>query len=244
MVPFPAVHFSLIPWDFYLILAVLAALVPWRGAVRIRRLLGQPTFGGAQRLSLYRTTIFFQWLIAGAVAWRAFFRNLSPAELGLTVSDHWKTSWIAVVLTALLCVNQWASLRQIMRNPEMQHGLPFRIAQKIAPRTSTEIAAYVGLACTAGLSEEFLYRGFAFAVFARLFAQSGFPVPIAAVMSSAWFGIGHSYQGHKGIITTFVVGIIFSMARVSSGSLIPSVVAHAGFDLVAGIYASRFGLEG
>ena len=57
------------PWDFILILFVLGVLVPWRGAMRIKRLLAQPALTTSERLSLYASTIAFQWLIVAIVAW-------------------------------------------------------------------------------------------------------------------------------------------------------------------------------
>lgn len=239
MFPFPSVHPTLVPWDFYLILVALGTLVPWRGAVRVKRLLLQPAMGTAERMRLYSSTIVYQWLMVAVVAWRAFSRKVGAAELGLTVSVQGRTAWIAVVLTGLLCGNQWANLRRLMQVPEAERGLLFRIAEKIMPRTLTEAIVFAALACTAGLSEEFLYRGFVFMVFARLFANFAFSISVAAVLSSAWFAIGHLYQGRRGIITTFVVGILFSSVRIWSGSLIPSVAAHAGIDLVAGLCMSR-----
>jgi uncharacterized protein len=230
----------LIPRDFILILIALGTLVPWRGAVRVKHLLGQPVLSARERLSLYASTIFYQWLLVAVVAWRAFSRKLSFVELGLTTSDTWRTAWIAVILTTLLCVNQWASLRRMTQLPESQRGLLLRVAEKIMPRSFPETLVFAALACTAGLAEEFLYRGFVFTVFARLFASSAASIPLAVVLSSVWFGVGHLYQGRRGIITTFVVGILFSMVRIWSGSLIPSMAAHAGMDLMAGIGMSRF----
>lgn len=205
----------------------------------MKRLLGKPTIAAGERLSLYATTILYQWLLVAVVAWRALDRKLTPAELGLTVSDPWRITLIAVVSTLLLCANQWVSLRRIMHIPEMRSGLLFRIAEKIAPRTSFDLIAFAALSCTAGLCEEFLYRGFAFAVFARMLATSALPMAGAATLSSALFAIGHLYQGKKGLITTFVVGMLFSITRIWSGSLLPSVVAHAGIDLIAGLFVSR-----
>jgi membrane protease YdiL (CAAX protease family) len=233
-------HLTLIPWDFFLILIFLGTFVPWRGAVRIKRLLHQPILGSAERVSLYCSTLLYQWLIVAVVAWRAFSRKLSLAELGLTASHPMRTAWIAVALTALLCANQWASLQRMTRVPEAERGLLFRIAERIMPRTSTETLVFAALACTAGLSEEFLYRGFVFTLFARMFAGSAEPIMIAAVLSSGWFAVGHLYQGKRGMITTFVVVIIFSIVRIWSVSLIPSIAAHAGIDLFAGICLSNF----
>ena len=228
------------PWDFILILFVLGVLVPWRGAMRIKRLLAQPALTTSERLSLYASTIAFQWLIVAIVAWRAFSRHLTPEELGLTVSAPWRTVLIAVILTALLCVNQWASLRRIARLPEDQRGFMFRFTEKIMPHSSPEALVFTALACTAGVSEEFLYRGFIFAAFVRAFANSTFPALIAAVLvSSALFAIGHLYQGWRGIITTLVVGFLFSGVRIWSGNLVPPVAAHIAADLVAGLCAPR-----
>jgi uncharacterized protein len=233
------VHLTFVPWDFYLILLFLGTIVPWRGAVRIKRILAKPALAAGKRLSLYGTTILYQWLLAAVVAWRAFGRKVAPAELGLTVSNPWRVALISLLLTVLLCANQWASLTQIMRVPGMKSGLLFRIAEKIAPRTSIDLFAFAALSCTAGLCEEFLYRGFAFTVFARMLANSALSMPGAAALSSGWFAIGHLYQGKRGLITTFVVGLIFSVVRIWSGSLMPSVAAHAGIDLIAGLFVSK-----
>jgi uncharacterized protein len=233
------VNFSTIPWDFLLILACLGVIIPWRGTVRIKQFLKRPELSSADRLSLYGSTIAFQWIIVALVAWRAYSRGMDPRELGLAVSSPWKPIVIAVALTALLCAIQLASLRRIVRMPASERGPVFEITERIMPHSSTEILVFAALACTAGLSEEFLYRGFVFAIFARMFASSGLAVSIAAVMSSVWFAVAHLYQGKRGIITTFVVSMIFCLARIFSASLLPPMVAHIGVDLIAGIYISR-----
>jgi membrane protease YdiL (CAAX protease family) len=67
----------------------------------------------------------------------------------------------------------------------------------------------------------------------------GPPNAAAAILSSAWFSLAHLYQGRRGLITTFVVGMIFSLMRVWTGSLIPAIAAHIGIDLVVGICSSN-----
>jgi CAAX protease family protein len=237
--PSPAVSFSTFPWDFILILIVLGVLVPWRGAVRIKDLLAQDALTTSQRLSLYASTIAFQWLLVAVIFWRSSSRHLSPRELGLVVSGVWQTWSVALVVTSLLCVNQWAGVRKIARLPPDQRGFLYQFTQKIMPQTTTEAFAFVALACTAGLSEEFMYRGFVFAVFSRALAESAYATFFALVVSSAWFAMAHLYQGRRGVITTFVVGMLFSTIRIWSGNIVPAIVGHIGVDLVAGLYAPR-----
>jgi len=237
--PFPAVRLSAIPWDFILILIVLGVLVPWRGAVRVRRLVAQPSLAPSQRLALYGSTIALQWLIVALISWRSFSRHLSLDDLGFVVSSVWQTLSVTLLLTALLCVNQWAGLRRIARVPADKRGFLFQFTQKIMPQTSTETCVFVALACTAGLSEEFVYRGFVFAVFSRALADSAFAASVAMAASSAGFAMAHLYQGRRGLITAFVVGLLFSAVRVWSGNIIPAIAGHIGVDLVAGLCASR-----
>jgi membrane protease YdiL (CAAX protease family) len=193
------------------------------------------------RLSLYVSTIAYQWLLAVIVAWRAFSRGLDVFDLGLTAGDPWRTSWTALALTALLSANQFASLRMMARVPESSRGRLYPLTKKIMPQTNTETAVFAVLACTAGLTEEFLYRGFVFVVLARGFQISTYSILIAGVLSSAWFAVGHLYQGRRGVITTFIVGLLFISVRYWSRSLIPS---HAGIDLIAGLYGSRILRDG
>lgn len=239
MLPFPAVISLYIPWDFVLILLFLGAVIPWRGQTRMKRLMSKLEFTTADRLSLYGSTIFFQWLIVAIVAWRAAARSLSPEELGIAAADPWQIAWISVVVTGLLCFNQVIGLRRISTVPEAKRGPLFAIAQRIMPRTARETLVYAALACTAGMSEEFLYRGFVFMAFVRLIVNYGPPTAVAAILSSAWFSLAHLYQGRRGLITTFVVGMIFALLRIWTGSLIPAITAHIGIDLVVGIYASE-----
>jgi membrane protease YdiL (CAAX protease family) len=233
------VKYLYIPWDFVLILIFLGVIVPWRGDARMKRLLSKPELTAVDRLSLYGSTILFQWLIVAIVLWRCMARSISREELGFSTGSPWQIAWTSVALTGLLCLNQIVGLRRVARIPESKRGRLFAITEKIMPRGGAETLVYAALACTAGISEEFLFRGFVFTAFVRMIVNYGSPNVAAAILSSAWFSLAHLYQGWRGIITTFVVGMIFVLIRMWTGSLIPAVVAHIGIDLTVGICASR-----
>ena len=55
-------QWSLLHWDFLLILLVLAVVVPWRGMSRVQLLLSSTSFSSSERIALYGSTIAFQWL--------------------------------------------------------------------------------------------------------------------------------------------------------------------------------------
>lgn len=232
-------HTAPLPPDFAVILLFLAVFVPWRGANRIQQLLARPELTSRERLSLYASTISYQWLLFAVVFWRSMARGLDFKQLGLALSDPWKTLFIAVGLTSLMCANQWAGLNAMAKMPPEKRGFLAQFTQLIMPRNNAETSLFASLACTAGISEEFLYRGFVFAVLLNLFGALRLATAAALLLSSILFAVAHAYQGRRGIITTFIAGLIFCAARIWTGNLIAPMLAHAGIDLFAGVYARR-----
>jgi membrane protease YdiL (CAAX protease family) len=122
------------------------------------------------------------------------------------------------------------------RMPEKARARLQALAERILPRSARERVPFFALAVTAGICEEFLYRGFALAALTR----SGLPLWATVVISSLLFGIAHLYQGRSGLLGTTLLGLIFGFARVGLSSLAPVMVWHAAVDVVAGIAGPRY----
>src|SRR5712692_8243779 len=224
------------PWDFWLIFLALGVLLPWRGRARMKKLLTMPHVSSTERLVLYASTIAFQWLATALVAWRAWAHGYTAAQLGLVFSDRLGILLAAVVGAATIATLQWLNLRRVGRIPVESRGALQPIAERILPQSAIELLPYFALAITAGLCEEFLYRGFAMAVF----TQAGLRTSLVVFVSSALFGLAHSYQGRGGMVMTFVVGIVLGLSRIAYNSLVPAVIWHTAVDVVAGTAGPRY----
>ena len=224
------------PWDIVLIFFVLGAVVPWRGRKRLQQLLAKPRVEPAERLSLYWSTIAFQWIATAVVAWRSWAHGLSLQHLGLVMPGRFKLIVITVCGAALIVTLQWLNLRRMGRSTSPLRGPLQALAERILPQSSTELVPFLGLAVTAGLCEEFLYRGFAMAVIGR----AALPTGVVILLSSVLFGLAHLYQGRSGFISTLVLGLLFGLSRSALGSLLPVIVWHTGVDIVAGIAGPRY----
>lgn len=220
------------PWDIWLIFLVLAVVVPWRGRIRLKQLLAKPRVESHERISLYLSTILFQWVAVGIAGWRAWAHGYTRPELGLSTGPNLLRTIIAgIVGTILLASLHWLNFRRMGR---LLDKLPPRVqamATRILPQSARERLPFSALAITAGCCEEFLYRGFAMAAFAR----AGFPIWASVVISSVLFGAAHLYQGRGGLIGTGILGLLFGAFRAYTGSLLPVAAWHAAVDIVAGI---------
>jgi membrane protease YdiL (CAAX protease family) len=257
----------MMPWDFIIIFLVLGVFVPWRGSVRVRKLLARPALSTTDRLSLYASTIAFQWLAAFLVAWRSFARGLTASDLALRPFSLLALSAFregnsfqkespsggpglshvllaTLFLTAFLCTTQFLALRRMSQPPpERLHratrGAAFvqQMATKIFPQIGIEKLAFAALCATVALCEEFLYRGFAFAAI----HQATHGMWAASVLgSSILFAAAHLYQGRRGLFSTFLIGVVFASVRAFVHSLAPSIVAHFCVDLLGGLLVPKF----
>ena len=224
------------PWDILLIFFVLGIIVPWRGRARLQQLLAKPRVEPAERLSLYCSTIAFQWIATAVAAWRAWAHGFTARQLGLAVPDRLKLLVITVLGTVLIVTLQSLNLRRMGRSTSLLRGPIKALAERILPQSTMELIPFFALAVTAGLCEEFLYRGFAMAVLSR----TGLPTFAAVLFSSILFGMAHLYQGRAGFVSTTLLGILLGVSRATLGSLVPVVAWHTGVDVVAGVAGPRY----
>jgi uncharacterized protein len=227
------------PWDFWLIFLFIGVVIPWRGYTRLKKLLARPSVDTKEKILLYAVTIAFQWVLVGLVAWRSLVGGLTIQELGL--ASH---NWAGVVASGLfgaICIGglQWLNLRRIGRLEGEAPELLKKLASRLLPVNLLEYLPYSALAITAGVCEEFVYRGFAIAALSK----AGLPLWLVVILSSILFGLAHAYQGRSGIASTGIFGILLAIGRLWLGNLVPVMMWHAGLDLAAGIAAPKYLLK-
>jgi membrane protease YdiL (CAAX protease family) len=189
-----------------------------------------------ERLALYASTIAFQWFAVTAVAWRAWAHGFTATQLGLAIHGRSRIFLASIVGAGTIATLQWLNLRRAGRLPIEARGSLQAIAERILPQSSVELLPYLALAITAGLCEEFLYRGFAMAVLLHLGLQTW----VAVLISSVLFGLAHSYQGRGGIVMTLLIGLILGASRIAYDSLVPAIFWHSAVDIVAGTAGPRY----
>ncbi|HEY4930324.1 MAG TPA: type II CAAX endopeptidase family protein [Terriglobales bacterium] len=125
--------------------------------------------------------------------------------------------------------------KRILKLPPERLSKVLRQAGPLVPQPGVERAMWVLVAVTAGFCEELLYRGWLWRFFSDLTGH----LWIAVVLSAVAFGLAHAYQGRAGIVSTGIVGLLFSVPVLLTNSLVPVQVIHAGIDLTNGLLLSK-----
>jgi membrane protease YdiL (CAAX protease family) len=189
----------------------------------------------------YWSTIARGWVAAALLVflWTAAHRPLGDLGLDIPVGQRGLLGFLLDGLLAAFFVAQQirlSNLTEVELRP-----LAERIATlKVAPRTRGELGVFLVLSITAGVWEELLYRGF---LIWYLSPREG--VAAAILLSAIIFGLGHAYQGWRGVATTTLVGLAFAGLFVLTHSLWWLMCAHAITDIGGGFAAYRIlGLAG
>ncbi|WP_100498633.1 CPBP family intramembrane glutamic endopeptidase [Geodermatophilus chilensis] len=215
---------------------------PVVGHVLHRRFEGRLRTDDGARRSFYGRLLVLEWGLAvlALVVWLA-----APGVDAAAVGLRWPQAWpgpVAVAATVLVLGFVVVSTRALrsgglaraaaeLRRPgEGRHAEPaVHATVALLPRTTAERRLFTLVGVTAGVCEEWLYRGFLLAVVAAV--GGGLSTPVLVAIGVVAFGLAHAYQGVAGIVTTGVLGGVMAGLYVGTGSLLLPVVLHALIDL-------------
>lgn len=216
----------------HLMAVVLAVLFPIRAALfGYRRLTSAPPEDVPRvRLWLYRQGIAIQWTLTLCVIALWVWQGRPWVLLGVVPKLTWGLIGVAAgfaFIVGYLLVQR----RKALEDDESLERLrrQMRNVERMMPRSDLEARWFNRLAITAGICEELLYRGYLI-----WYLHQALALMPAVLIASVVFGIGHAYQGVRGIAVTTLVGLFMSGVYLITGSLIACVVIHALMDLHAG----------
>jgi hypothetical protein len=101
----------------------------------------------------------------------------------------------------------------------------------LLPRTLSESLTWILVSLSAGICEEFVYRGY---LQRQLWSLTS-SLTLALILQAMIFAAGHIYQGWKPAMVTALYGLIFGLVAAWRRSIIPGAIAHALVDTLGGL---------
>ncbi|MGE9214324.1 CPBP family intramembrane glutamic endopeptidase [Exiguobacterium aurantiacum] len=186
---------------------------------------------------VYEQTVKSSWGLSLLLLALVFLFGVPPDMVGLGFApvegdmSAWKfffftTILISVLLAFYLLVKTSSRLRRRLR-PYYE----LEIERLLLPRTDIEAKAWSAVSWTAGVTEEFIFRGVLLYTVSLYLDVSSLTL---AFIGGVLFGLAHAYQGVRGVLVTGIVGWGLGYLYLAMGVLWPVMVVHALLDLIAG----------
>ena len=208
-------------WIVTAILVIVYPLVDWAVYLRAR-----------SKFTIYWWNILAAWTLTITAAWIGARNGVTLADLGEQAGNLRRVFVTLGVVAAAVTVLTFVS-RQQNKKP----GAAARVKESAGRLgedpavTGRERKVFVIVALTAGLCEEFLYRGWLLHFLGAALGSVWFGL----ILSSFAFGFAHIYQGRGGMVGTTLLGAVFGVIYLVCGGLLLPQALHAAMDLWNGI---------
>jgi membrane protease YdiL (CAAX protease family) len=228
-------------FDHLFALILLVGLPVWSAwnARNVARLARRIAVNPNARMNEYLWTIAMEWgLTLALLAWWQWAAR-PFAALGVLLPEGTGGWWTVLVCVAGISFYAQQA-RTVAASPDAQASLRKELESQpnvrmILPRTVREARVFTGVAITAGICEEVLYRGYLLWYLQSCGLGRG-----AVVVAIVAFGLAHAYQGIRGSVASGVMGAVFMGLYLLTGSLVAPIVLHATVDLANVLMAYRF----
>jgi membrane protease YdiL (CAAX protease family) len=213
------------PWHT---LAVMAVVLSWAylGALTMQVLRAAPE---VHLVRLYARSVATEWVVLAFVLW-GVQRHGSPRSIVLgkewgSVAEFARDCGRALLfwLGSIVLLGMVALLLRMVPHAQT--------VSVLLPHTPLQRLLWVGVAISAGICEEAIFRGYLQRQFLAL-TQSA---PAAIALNAVIFGAVHLYQGWQGMIVIGMLGALLGTLAHWRGTVRTGMVAHAWQDTVAGI---------
>jgi uncharacterized protein len=215
------------PWQHTLLLAFVLALWAIYGALR-----ASLTPSQMPQLIRYISTGIVQWLLVGStIAGLYHRRSFILGVLGMP-ARRWLGKDLLTGLTIL--VSGWfvvIALHLALRHTSLHVASASNAVKALLPHTALEMILWVFVAMTAGICEEFIFRGY---LQRQVTAWSGSLLAGIAIPSLI-FGCLHLYQGIGSAIGITGLGLVYAIFAARLGNIRGVMIAHATQDFLAGL---------
>lgn len=161
------------------------------------------------------------FVFAGITALFVRARNFRPAPfLGLRMPRPgvWLPT-IGAASAGFFAAGAINALNRLLVGPEI--SARFDVTRLFETRSSGEsLLLVVGVTVLAPLGEELLFRGYLMRVMGARYGSA-----LAVLITSVLFALFHFNPAS--VIALFALGVVFGLLRVWTGSIVPSMLAHA-----------------
>jgi membrane protease YdiL (CAAX protease family) len=189
-----------------------------------------------------RFRFYFKDIIASLILLTIFFAlkptiyyplDFSTIDKGIAISDDVLSAILPIFYVPfVLSFTPWNNYPKDIMTAKELFGYPI----SYLPNTTREYILFLFYTIVGVFFEELICRQF---MFYSLNATLHLNGDISVIVSALLFAVGHLYQGWKGVLSSFFLGLIFGKIFLIEGTLAYPIVLHLFLNLTIVVLAFR-----
>ena len=195
---------------FLVLVGVLMPYSAWQGFFELKR--GKPL---PPKLKRFRLMVVGLLMI---IVWALIAADINNISLSYKITPLF--ALLAIATSALL-------LKAVRRWPKVDAAGRERSLILYGAEDGAQLRWLLAAGICAGVGEEIIYRGVLFALATRLTGS----VLLGMAISIALFALAHVTQGFKSTIAVGLLGLMFHLFCLLTGSLATAMIVHTIYDI-------------
>ena len=219
----------------HILIFIIGILLPIR-SMKAQEMLKKMHFTPLMKNRLYIGNSISLWVMALLLAGANWMMGRHPIEFGLSwppekMNDYawWSLLGFMVLYGADLIYETAFTKTRKKTIKDWRKNIPF------LPADFPEFIKFIPLAITAGICEEFIFRGYFISYFYNLLGKD--QIYLAIFIPTLIFALVHQYQGRKAMVKIFFMAIFFGLIYYYTGSLWQVMLIHFVVDFIGGFVA-------
>jgi uncharacterized protein len=218
---------AIAPWPHTLFILAVLALWAVYGALRSPLLMA----ADMPRSVMYTGQMVMQYLLVGSTIAGLYHRRRFIAGVFGSVRVRDVFSDIGKGFLVYLSGVAVAAVLGILLLPS--HLIHKKaVVAAIAPHSSLEMTLWILVSITAGLCEEFVFRGYLLQQLTHWLRSAGVAVGVSALL----FAGMHFYEGSAAVVQIGGLGMVYGIVAARRGNLRQVMIAHFFQDAITGLY--------
>jgi membrane protease YdiL (CAAX protease family) len=167
------------------------------------------------------SVVALHWLFVGAGIVFLRRHGMTPSDLGVPTAQEARRGLTLLIVAAVALVLVRSSLGGLSifgGTPFFGSGSPQGLAQRLV---------WIPVAITAGICEEFVYRGMAITILRK----TGFSTAASVALATVSFALMHGPAGIFGFPFVGTLAVVMAYLYLRTKRLAPGMVVHALLDL-------------
>ena len=190
---------------------------------------------GSQGFAVTAVSVILRDLALASLVLFFVWRNREPlSAIGWTVRDWLRQAGLGVLLFPLIFVGIGLVASQLTRLGLSHPHSQLKAALSVKSLWQAPLA--ILLVIVVAVTEETIFRGYLLLRFIAISRNR----PFAILLSTVVFAMGHGYEGEVGVVAVALLGLVFAVIYLSTGSLVAPIVMHFLQDFITVVVVPLF----
>ena len=222
----------IIEYTYHILVLTIALGLPISAILNAKKLEQKLKENPAGKTKFYQQTLGFLLVLTALILAALFLIKDNISNLGISFITNMYWPWLIIIFNLIWL---WIANKINIKDTQIEKlKTDYKDILFLMPASNREYKWTIALSFAAGIFEEIIYRGFLFWQLNQFM-----PLALAVIVTNVIFGLCHYGTKLKNAVQASILGVLWSISYIMTGSLWLAMLTHISIDIYAVTVAKK-----